>query len=93
VFQFESSGMRDALREVRPTEFADLVALVAQERGGEIGGEVGYQVRFENCVSDQTRIRYVTEGVLLRQFLSDPQLQAVSGIIPSKTMCLLVVII
>ncbi|MBU6363267.1 MAG: DNA polymerase III subunit alpha [Acidobacteria bacterium] len=34
VFQFESSGMRDALREVRPTEFADLVALVALYRPG-----------------------------------------------------------
>ena len=34
VFQFESSGMRDALREVRPTEFADLIALVALYRPG-----------------------------------------------------------
>ena len=34
VFQFESSGMRDALREVGPTEFADLVALVALYRPG-----------------------------------------------------------
>ena len=34
VFQFESEGMRDALRKVRPTEFADLVALVALYRPG-----------------------------------------------------------
>ncbi len=34
VFQFESSGMREALREVGPTEFADLVALVALYRPG-----------------------------------------------------------
>ncbi|MCC6832302.1 MAG: DNA polymerase III subunit alpha [Thermoleophilia bacterium] len=34
VFQFESSGMRDALREVGPTEFADLIALVALYRPG-----------------------------------------------------------
>jgi DNA polymerase III subunit alpha len=34
VFQFESSGMREALREVRPTEFADLIALVALYRPG-----------------------------------------------------------
>ena len=34
VFQFESSGMREALRQVRPTEFEDLVALVALYRPG-----------------------------------------------------------
>lgn len=34
VFQFESSGMREALREVGPTEFADLIALVALYRPG-----------------------------------------------------------
>ena len=34
VFQFESSGMRDALRQVKPTEFADLIALVALYRPG-----------------------------------------------------------
>src|SRR5262249_3528057 len=34
VFQFESSGMREALRQVRPTEFADLIALVALYRPG-----------------------------------------------------------
>jgi DNA polymerase-3 subunit alpha len=37
VFQFESSGMRDALRQVRPTEFEDLVALVALYRPGPMG--------------------------------------------------------
>ena len=34
VFQFESSGMRDALRAVKPTEFEDLIALVALYRPG-----------------------------------------------------------
>jgi DNA polymerase III subunit alpha len=34
VFQFESSGMRDALRQVKPTEFEDLIALVALYRPG-----------------------------------------------------------
>jgi DNA polymerase III subunit alpha len=34
VFQFESSGMRDALRQVKPTEFADVIALVALYRPG-----------------------------------------------------------
>src|SRR5512140_2502059 len=49
-----------------------LAARVAWERKGELGREVGYQIRFENITSSETRIRYVTEGVLLRQMLQDP---------------------
>ncbi|TML21101.1 MAG: DNA polymerase III subunit alpha, partial [Actinobacteria bacterium] len=37
VFQFESSGMRDALRLVKPTQFEDLIALVALYRPGPMG--------------------------------------------------------
>lgn len=58
-----------------------LAKRVAHERGGNVGGEVGYQVRFENCISDKTRIRYVTEGILLRQILGDPELQGISAVI------------
>lgn len=58
-----------------------LARRVAQERNGRVGDEVGYQVRFENHVSRDTRIRYVTEGVLLRQILDDPELRGVSAVI------------
>jgi ATP-dependent helicase HrpB len=57
-----------------------LARRVAHERGSETGGEVGYQVRFESVISSKTRIRYVTEGILLRQLLDDPQLRGVSAI-------------
>jgi ATP-dependent helicase HrpB len=58
-----------------------LAKRVAFERGEPLGGEVGYQVRMESHVSEKTQIRYVTEGILLRQFLSDPQLRGVSTIV------------
>ncbi len=58
-----------------------LAKRVAFERGEPLGGEVGYQVRMESQVSEKTQIRYVTEGILLRQFLSDPELRGVSTII------------
>lgn len=58
-----------------------LAKRVAFERGAPLGGEVGYQVRLESQVSARTQIRYVTEGILLRQFLSDPQLRGVSTIV------------
>ncbi|MBA2430739.1 MAG: ATP-dependent helicase HrpB [Chthoniobacterales bacterium] len=58
-----------------------LASRVAQERGGRLGDEVGYQVRFENVVSRRTRIRFVTEGILLRQLIADPELRGVSAIL------------
>lgn len=58
-----------------------LARRVAQERDGRCGDDVGYQVRFENVVSRETRIRYVTEGILLRRLLEDPNLNGVSAVI------------
>ncbi|HEU5395896.1 MAG TPA: helicase-related protein, partial [Verrucomicrobiae bacterium] len=58
-----------------------LAARVAQELGVKPGEEVGYQIRFENCTSAKTKIRFVTEGVLLRQMIDDPQLRGVSVLV------------
>jgi len=58
-----------------------LAARVASERKSELGREVGYQIRFENVTSPQTRIRFVTEGVLLRQMVEDPKLSGVSALV------------
>jgi ATP-dependent helicase HrpB len=58
-----------------------LAARVAQELGVKIGEEVGYQIRFENVTSAKTKIRFVTEGVLLRQMIDDPKLRGVSALI------------
>jgi ATP-dependent helicase HrpB len=54
---------------------------VAAERGGELGGEVGFEVRFDRRVGPNTRIRFVTEGVLTRRLLGDPELRGVGGVI------------
>ncbi|HWU90203.1 MAG TPA: helicase-related protein, partial [Kofleriaceae bacterium] len=56
-------------------------ARVAEERGGELGGEVGYEVRFDRRVSGATRIRFLTEGVLTRRLLADPELRGVGCVI------------
>src|SRR5947207_2104537 len=58
-----------------------LAGRVAWERKVDLGQEVGYQIRFENVSSSQTRIRFVTEGVLLRQMVHDPKLSGVSALI------------
>ena len=58
-----------------------LAARVAKELGVQLGQEVGYQIRFENITSAKTKIRFVTEGVLLRQMIDDPQLKGVSVLV------------
>jgi ATP-dependent helicase HrpB len=58
-----------------------LAARVAQERGVALGEEVGYQVRFEQCTGPKTRIKYVTEGILLRQMIQEPLLSGTSILI------------
>jgi ATP-dependent helicase HrpB len=58
-----------------------LAARVARERNVQLGAEVGYQIRFERVASPETKIKYVTEGVLLRQMLQDPQLAGIQAVI------------
>jgi ATP-dependent helicase HrpB len=58
-----------------------LAARVAQERNAPLGQEVGYQIRFENISGPATRIKFVTEGILLRQMLTQPRLDGISTLI------------
>src|SRR5882762_8747541 len=54
-----------------------VAARVAWERGSRLGGEVGYQIRFDDQTSLGTRICFVTEGILLRWLQDDRQLSEV----------------
>lgn len=54
---------------------------VADERGQKIGEHVGYSVRFEEASSARTRVRYATEGIVLRRLLADPTLKGVGAVI------------
>jgi ATP-dependent helicase HrpB len=58
-----------------------LAAWVAHTRNVKLGGEVGYQMRLDNVTSAATRICYMTEGVLLRQMLADPDLKDIRAIV------------
>ena len=49
--------------------------------GKKLGNEVGYSIRFEDCTSERTVIKYMTDGMLLREFLSEPDLQSYSVMI------------
>lgn len=54
---------------------------VAQQRGVVLGKEVGYAVRFDDKTSDETKIKFMTDGILLREIQSDPLLHKYSCIL------------
>ncbi|RDW77094.1 putative pre-mRNA splicing factor ATP-dependent RNA helicase PRP16 [Coleophoma cylindrospora] len=54
---------------------------VAEEMECELGSTVGYAIRFEDCTSKDTRIKYMTDGVLLRESLNEPDLDRYSCVI------------
>lgn len=58
-----------------------LAARIANERGQALGEEVGYQIRFDRVESAETRIKFVTEGLLLRLMLGDGQLEDVGALV------------
>ncbi|KAI4920458.1 DEAH-box RNA helicase prp16 [Alternaria conjuncta] len=54
---------------------------VSEEMEVKLGGQVGYAIRFEDCTSKETKIKYMTDGVLLRESLVEPDLDKYSCII------------
>jgi pre-mRNA-splicing factor ATP-dependent RNA helicase DHX16 len=58
-----------------------VAARVAEEMNVKVGHEVGYSIRFENCTSRKTIIQYMTDGMLLREFLTEPDLKSYSCLI------------
>lgn len=54
---------------------------IAEENHWRLGQEVGYQVRFENRASKDTKVLLMTEGVLLRRLIENPELEGYAGVI------------
>uniref|UniRef100_A0A8C7TWP9 RNA helicase n=1 Tax=Oncorhynchus mykiss TaxID=8022 RepID=A0A8C7TWP9_ONCMY len=54
---------------------------VSQEMHCSLGREVGYQVRFDDCTTQDTVVKYMTDGCLLREILADPVLSQYSVVI------------
>lgn len=54
---------------------------IADERQWSLGAEVGYKVRFDNKTGAQTRLIFLTEALLAKQLVSDPELKDVGLIV------------
>lgn len=74
---------RERIAHTQPRRIAarTIAERVAEELGSELGGLVGYQVRFTDRVSDETRIRLMTDGILLNAIHRDRDLSAYDTII------------
>src|SRR5512140_885852 len=79
----DGAGRRGEVVVLQPRRLAArlLAKRVAEEVGTRLGEEVGYQIRLESRVSERTRIRFVTEGILLRQMSFDASLRGISTIV------------
>jgi ATP-dependent RNA helicase DHX8/PRP22 len=82
-FLLEGLGGGGIIACTQPRRVAALTVAqrVAQERQCILGEEVGYTVRFDDCTSKQTRLKYMTDGMLLREALLDPLLRRYSTIL------------
>ncbi|HEV8072678.1 MAG TPA: ATP-dependent helicase HrpB [Opitutaceae bacterium] len=76
-------GARGEVTVLQPRRLATrlLAKRVAEEAGTPLGEIVGYQIRLESRVSEGTRIRFVTEGILLRQMSFDPALRGIGAVV------------
>ncbi|KAG9121473.1 putative ATP-dependent RNA helicase dhr2, partial [Ceratobasidium sp. 392] len=74
------SGMI-AVTQPRKVAAISLAGRVSAEQGTSLGSTVGYAVRFDEKAGLETRIKYLTDGMLVRELLSDPSLSRYSVVI------------
>ena len=71
---FAKEGQKIGCTQPRLVAAMSVSARVAEEAGVKLGNEVGYSIRFEDCTSEKTKLKYMTDGMLLREFLGEPDL-------------------
>ncbi|WJX71615.1 Pre-mRNA-splicing factor ATP-dependent RNA helicase DEAH1 [Trifolium repens] len=75
---YTKDGKMIACTQPRRVAAMSVAARVSQEMGVKLGHEVGYSIRFEDCTSEKTVVKYMTDGMLLREFLAQPELDSYS---------------
>ena len=76
-----SDAGRIIMLEPRRIAAVSAARWMAKSLGEEVGGTVGYSIRFDSCTSKTTRIEVVTEGILTRRIQADPELAGVALVI------------
>ncbi|XP_040371271.1 pre-mRNA-splicing factor ATP-dependent RNA helicase DEAH1 [Rosa chinensis] len=75
---YTKGGKKIGCTQPRRVAAMSVAARVSQEMGVKLGHEVGYSIRFEDCTSEKTVVKYMTDGMLLREFLVEPDLASYS---------------
>lgn len=75
---FCKDGKKIGCTQPRRVAAMSVAARVAEEVGCKLGMQVGYSIRFEDCTSEKTVLKYMTDGMLLREFLNEPDLASYS---------------
>lgn len=78
---FAKGGKCVVCTQPRRVAAVTIAQKVASEQNCNVGEEVGYSIRFEDKCSSRTKIKFVTDGVLLRECMGDPKLSKYSVII------------
>ncbi|KAI6005354.1 pre-mRNA splicing factor [Pisolithus marmoratus] len=78
---YTAGGLRVGCTQPRRVAAMSVAARVAEEMGTKVGYEVGYSIRFEDCTSNKTVLKYMTDGMLMREFLTEPDLASYSALI------------
>ncbi|XP_043940421.1 pre-mRNA-splicing factor ATP-dependent RNA helicase DHX16 [Protopterus annectens] len=78
---FTKGGKKIGCTQPRRVAAMSVATRVSQEMGVKLGNEVGYSIRFEDCTSERTVLKYMTDGMLLREFLTEPDLGSYSVVI------------
>ncbi|KAK9248795.1 P-loop containing nucleoside triphosphate hydrolase protein [Lipomyces tetrasporus] len=77
---YTKDGKKVGCTQPRRVAAISVAQRVAEEMGVKLGNEVGYSIRFEDKSSDKTILKYMTDGMLLREFLTDPELSGYSAL-------------
>eukprot|EP01134_Creolimax_fragrantissima_P004513 CFRG4513T1 len=75
---FCDEGKTIGCTQPRRVAAMSVAARVADEMDVKLGHEVGYSIRFEDCTTEKTKLKYMTDGMLLREFMSEPDLGSYS---------------
>ncbi|KAI7540782.1 hypothetical protein KC316_g15486, partial [Hortaea werneckii] len=83
-YLYEAGYCKDGLKvgctQPRRVAAMSVASRVAEEVGVKLGNEVGYAIRFEDSTTDKTVLKYMTDGMLLREFLTEPDLGGYSAL-------------
>eukprot|EP00455_Lapot_gusevi_P031023 TRINITY_DN3348_c0_g1_i3.p1 TRINITY_DN3348_c0_g1~~TRINITY_DN3348_c0_g1_i3.p1 ORF type:complete len:699 (-),score=169.43 TRINITY_DN3348_c0_g1_i3:34-2130(-) len=81
LVEMYGKGRMVACTQPRRVAAMSVAKRVSEEMDVQLGEEVGYSIRFENLFSKRTILKYLTDGMLLREAMTDPRLEAYSVVV------------